>query len=78
MCFTGSNWQYAITDWDKGLAPNWRQAFIWATDGVGYWHIYIYVSLGLNELSQKLSIFLYGTQKRARNGCKLQLDVWAQ
>ena len=36
---------------DNGLAPNMWQAIIWINDGLIYWSIFTYASLGLNELT---------------------------
>ena len=33
VCSLGSNLQYHGIGSDNGLAPNWRQAIIWANDG---------------------------------------------
>ena len=48
--FQGSNWQYASTGSDNGLAPYRRQAIIWTNFGLVYRPIY--ASLGLNEQSK--------------------------
>ena len=35
---------------DNGLVQFRQHAIIWTNDGIVYWRIYKYVSLGLNEL----------------------------
>ena len=52
--FLRVNWQYGSIGEDNGLAPKRRQAIIWTSVGMFYWHIY--KSLGRNGLSSA-----YGT-----------------
>ena len=61
MCFFVSNWQYGGIGSDNGLALNRRQAIIWTNDGLGYWCIY--VSLSLNELISMIDRCIYTWMK---------------
>ena len=49
ICSLGFNWQYGSIVSGNELGPNRLQVIIWSNVGM----LYIYVSLGLNELSVK-------------------------
>ena len=49
MYSDGFSWQHGIIDSGNGLVLNRQQTIIWTNDGQVYW--WIYVSLGLDELS---------------------------
>ena len=57
IMFLTVNWQYGSIGSDDGLAPTRRQAIIWTNDGQVWWRIY--ASLGLNELSNLITIKLW-------------------
>ena len=79
FCSQGPNWQQPSIGLDNGLAPNRRQAIIWANADPIYWHIY--AALGGDDpiLGQVMACRLFVAKPLPEPlPTYCQLHLWAQ